>query len=236
MDPVGAPDQTKTTTMTEPSIDQRVYKGTSSGLSYRIGFTLIELLATITIIGLITAATAPLLFETMKGNRLTGAGESIASRISMAHQMATARNREVELRFYSYVDEGEIGNEENFRATLIAAPALDPTAGPGSMILSDLAHLKSGIVIAGTSSMSPIFSDSSRDFESDPETKINGSSGKYKSIRFFPDGSCDLTSVTNESYITLADANSISGGDVPPNFYCIRIDKYTSRTTIYRPN
>jgi uncharacterized protein (TIGR02596 family) len=201
-------------------------------------FTLIELLAVIAVIGLITATTVPMLFSTMKANRLSAAGEELVNRISLAQQMAVSRNHEIELRFYHYVDPEDPTSKDHYRATLIAQPAPDPNA-PGvveTIVLSDMSYLRNGIVIANDQTLSPILTETTRSDYADADDRIRDVEANYKTIRFFPDGSCDVILVTNQAYLTVVEERDFdAAGGVPKNFFAVQIDHYTSRATTYRP-
>ena len=202
------------------------------------GFSLVEMLAVIGVIGLIAATTAPMLFSTMKANRISAAGEEIVNRISLAQQMAVSRNHEIELRFYHYVDPDDPTSLDHYRATLIAQPAPDPDA-PGNVetiILSDMSRLRNGIVVANNAVLSPVFAEAGQTDTPDKEGRISGATASYRTIRFFPDGSCDMPIVTNQAYITVAEERDLaSAGGIPRNFFAIQVDHYTSRSTTYRP-
>lgn len=199
------------------------------------GFSLIEMITVIAVIGLIVAVTAPTLFSTLKANRLTAAGEELINRISLAQQMAVSRNHDVELRFYLYSDPEAISSAPHFRATMLFKPVVGTTTADPER-LSDVAYLRSGVVIGNNSTLSPILAGSQA-FEPDTEDIIQSTTAQYKSILFRSDGTCNLsTFVPNQSYITLVDERDLeSGGAVPQNFFAIQIDPYTSRCTTYRP-
>ena len=207
--------------------------------SWRNAFSLVEMLAVIAVIGLIAATTAPTLFSTMKANRISAAGEDIVNRISLAQQMAVSRNHEIELRFYRFADPENPTSLDHYRATLIAQPAPDPDA-PGTVetiVLSDMNYLRNGIVVANEALLSPIFAEAGRADTTDADKRITGAAAKYKTIRFFPDGTSDLPLVTNMSYLTVVEERDLAGatGGVPKNFFAVQIDHYTSRSTTYRP-
>ena len=225
----------------------RSYHGRASfriGCPTRLGtlrsraFTLIELLAVIAVIGLITATTVPMLFSTMKANRLSAAGEELVNRISLAQQMAVSRNHEIELRFYHYPDPEDPASKDHYRATLIAQPAPDPDA-PGSVetiVLSDMSYLRNGIVIANDETLSPILKEATRNDYPDADNRIRGGTAHYKTIRFFPDGSCDVILVTNQAYLTVVEERDFAAaGGIPKNFFAVQVDHYTSRAITYRP-
>lgn len=193
------------------------------------------MLAVIAVIALIVSATAPTLFSAMKANRLSGAGMELIARISLAQQMAVSRNHEVELRFYNFSEADDPGSEPHYRSMLIVKPAT--AAGGSPEILSDMSFMRDGIVIGATKELCPILEDSDRKSENDSEERIPSATATYKSIRFRPDGTCDIGLVPNEAYFTVVEQNDIRGSstDIPKNFFAVQIDPYTSRCVTYRP-
>lgn len=218
-------------------VDSRAGRPSSSPKGGR-GFSLIEMITVIAVIGLIVAMTAPMLFSTLKANRLTAAGEELINRISLAQQMAVSRNHEVEMRFYSYSDPEDPGSAPHYRATLIVKPVVDPAGTETKpVVLGEVSRLRNGIVVGDSEKLSPILADPARSSQTDTDQIIQGATASYKSIRFRPDGTCDLTSVPADSYLTVVeerDMQSATGG-IPKNFFAIQIDPYTSRCTTYRP-
>lgn len=206
------------------------------------GFSLVEMLVVLSVIALVTAATAPTFFSMMKANRLSAAGEDIVNRISLAQQMAVSRNQEVDLRFYAYEDPETPGSSALYRSMLVVAPTADPNAppavagqAPAAKILSEISFIKNGIVVADTATLSPIFSEQSRVSNPDNEQIIKSGTANYKTLKFFPDGSCDVGSVQNQAYFTVVEERDIKGQDIPKNFFAIQIDRYTSRVITHRP-
>lgn len=200
------------------------------------GFSLVEMLVVVSVIGLIAAATAPMLFATMKANRLSAAGEEISNRIALAQQFAVSRNHEVELRFYHYSDPEDPKTRDHYRATLIVEPAADPNA-PGAVqttVLSEMSYLRNGIVVAHSSVLSPTLEDVND--QGDSEGRIRAASASYRSIRFSPDGTCDVKLRPEDAYLTIVEERDLAAqGEVPKNFFAVQIDHYTSRITTFRP-
>ncbi|GAB4167651.1 MAG: hypothetical protein Fur0032_05740 [Terrimicrobiaceae bacterium] len=72
----------------------------------------------------------------------------------------------------------------------------------------------------------------------DPPIPGVGHSYEYRRFRFRPDGSADLSLLTNlpSYHMTLLEERVEStGGDVPPNFSTVQIEPVTGATVIYRP-
>jgi uncharacterized protein (TIGR02596 family) len=207
------------------------------GQSPSAGFTLIELLAVIVVMGIIMAISVPLLFSSMSANRLSGAGESLVSQIALARQYAVSRNAEVELRFYRYARADEPNSTLAYRAALLVKPSVAGAAVTAAEPLGPIFYFGSDTVLGETNDLSPILQDPQRNEGTDTEDLIAsaGSTATYKSIRFYPDGSSDLTKVHNKSYLTVVSEQAMLAGGVPKNFFAIQIDPYTGRCSSYRP-
>lgn len=202
------------------------------------GFTLVELLAVIIIIGLIAGLAAPMLFGTMKANRLTGAGEELVNRISLAQQMAVSRNHEIEVRFYRFTDPETPESGDNYRASVIASPDTTTSAGGVSTIISEVAYFKNGVVVPNNSTFAPLFTQPGQADSPDDENVISNAEAVYRAIRFRPDGTSSIVGIpTNQAYLTLVDELDLQAGDsqVPKNFFAIQIDPYTGRCVSHRP-
>lgn len=212
-----------------------------------LGFTLVEMLVVVMVVGLVVAAVAPMVFNTLSSTRLTSAGETLAAQISLAKQLATTHNEPVEIRFYSYADPESPGSKDLVRA--MAIMRVTPTAalvGVGAIaleLITPVFYLPSGIVVGESAAMSPILYGSLLSPQQDKEHVIRRSAeARYKAFRFSADGSPNLQAIMNgyspsRSYITLIEerAGSSGVGDIPKNFYTLQIDPATGKTASYRP-
>jgi uncharacterized protein (TIGR02596 family) len=200
----------------------------------RSGFTLIEMLVVVAVIVLITAAVAPMVFSTLVATRLTSAGQTITSAISLAREHAVSGGQEVELRFYQYAIPEEPGSEDAYRAIVMVLPAKDPTEA-GTQ-LGEILRCPSGIIIGDSQALSPLLNSNELRSMPDKESFIRSATARYKAFRFRPNGTTDLTEDANKCYFTLAEERLVDKGrKVPPNFFAIQIDPLSSRTEIYRP-
>jgi uncharacterized protein (TIGR02596 family) len=210
-------------------------------------FTLVEMLAVVAIAGLIIAAVAPMLFSTLFATKLTSAGDSVLSQISLARQLAVSRNRVLELRLYSFADPGAAGEELEVKAVVVVEPPNSiAAAGAGgggnnnATALTEVYYLPSGISIARTANLSPLFVKGTP--QQDREQFIRKArNAQYVAIVFYPDGSTSIPQTVPDAtnaYITLADSRLINnaGASVPDNFYAIQIDPLTGRPRAYRPD
>ncbi len=198
-------------------------------------FTLVEMLVVVAVIGLITAAVAPMVFGTLVATKLNSAGQTMSSAISLAHGLAVAESHEVEVRFYSYVDNDEPGSKEAYRAIVMVNPALNAT--DDGLQLGEIIRLPSGIIIGESTALSPLLTSSNLPTMPDKEKFIKASTARYKAFRFRADGTTSVASVdANQCYFTLGEERLIAdGGRIPPNFYAIQIDPLSGRAASYRP-
>lgn len=229
------------------------------------GFTLVEMLTVVGIITLLVALTAPTLVDVIRSTRLSSAGDSLITRISLAQQSAVSLSSEVELRFYKYIDSN---SERPDRKAFYAYQVVhDPGNQKPPRALSEPYYLESGIVIADDQELSPLC----RDDNLTPQTEVGTSEGtderflftpnadarpnevEYTALRFYPDGSCRSLSGGDEeeeegvpgpaAYVVPALQQSFltlvesrfADSSNPTNFYCIQIDPYTGKTRVYRP-
>jgi uncharacterized protein (TIGR02596 family) len=202
-------------------------------------FTLVEMLAVVAVVALILAAVAPMVFSTLLATKLTTAGDALMGQVSLARQIAVSRNREIEMRIYSYVDPEMVGSEPVVKAVvLVETPDLVNTAATVGVAVAETYYLPSGIAIARDPNLSPILSQGGS-AKNDQERFIRkAQNATYRSVRFLPDGSTSINLPANRSYFTIGDDRLLganSGGKVPDNFYAIQIDPVTGRARAYRP-
>jgi uncharacterized protein (TIGR02596 family) len=207
------------------------------------GFTLVEMLAVVGVVALLLSAVAPMVFSTLFATKLTTAGDAILGQISLARQLAVSRNKEIEMRIYSYSDPEAAGTETSVKAVVLVevpdvAAAVGAAGPPQAQPVSETYYLPSGIAIGKHTSLSPLLTQAGN-AETDRERFIRKApNANYRSISFLPDGSTNIGLPTNKSYITLGDERLVgadSAGKVPDNFFAIQIDPLTGRARSYRP-
>jgi len=220
-------------------------------------FTLVELLTVVGIIALLIALATPTLVDVIRSTRLSSAGDSLLNRLSLAQQEAIARSKEVEVRFYSYVDPSSDRPSEYI---FYAYQVVETPSGQDPRAISEPYYFDSGIVLANDEDLSPLLLTSaeqqiaplSQKYVFEPASGGSGKDVKYAALRYYPDGSCrllkgDNTSNTaaatalaftvpplDESFFTLVESQNL-GINPPPNYYCIQVDAYTGKARIYRP-
>jgi uncharacterized protein (TIGR02596 family) len=204
------------------------------------GFTLVEMLVVVAVMALILSAVAPMVFDTLVATKLTSAGDSVNSQLSLARQIASSRNMDVEVRFYRYNDPDQPSTEPEFRAVVVVDPP-DVLVAPGAqavstgLALAETYYLPSGIVIADKGALSPMLRSGSSLPDAERFVRKAGNA-VYIPVVFYANGSTSLTVPANQAYLTLAEAKKVEEGSaVPKNFYTLQLDPVTGRSKVFRP-
>ena len=206
-------------------------------------FTLIEMLVVVSIIALIVAAMAPMVFSAVASSRLSTAGQSVAATISYARQKAISSNQEVEVRFFAYDDPDRPGTDVLYTAVGLFANtdrSAKVSTGAAAMYaqqIGSLLYLPSGIAFGANTTLSPFLAGAQAQLFPDRQNSISKANAQYKKFSIYPDGTTDLRLGTQECYVTLVEERYAIGGagELPRNFFAIQFDRMTGRATTYRP-
>lgn len=206
-------------------------------------FTLIEMLLVVTIIAILLAFAGPSIFGALRGNRMTGAGESLLGAMSEAQQTAFSQGYPVEVRFYQYADPstGVLGFR-GYQFFKVNSP--DGANTEEVTKIGEAVRLPDGVYISATASMSPTLVGGTFT-DSEGNAGITGAS--YSAMRFLPDGTCKSVASASagiaalqyqtlpNSYFTIVEDTNADVAVLPDNFYIIQTDPFTGKSRSYRP-
>jgi len=199
--------------------------------------SLLELLVVMAIIGLLAVLVVPSAGVLTRGTSVTQAADNVEATLRLARQYAKARNRQIECRFYKYVNPEMPGSPPSaFLGIQIFLIDEGGVAEP----LGKLQRLPKGILLDSSQTLSPLLSDARLAMSwtaaiPQPSLPRIGTSYGCQAFRFRPNGSTNLPPDTNW-FFTL---NGISDGDnlsePPANYATIQIDPISGSLTTYRP-
>ena len=209
----------------------------------RNAFSLFELLIVISILAVLMAFGA----NSLKGVFLaSGVSDGIGivdSQLKLANQIASVKNREVEIRFFQ-VPSVTTG-ESTFRAIQIVVRnaivdpnedgyttpgtnSFDPEADP----VDRIRYFPEGIIILDDPTRSPLVSDPSRTEGAGTVIIGEDTEAAYSYIRMKPDGSTDLD-LDKSWYLTLALGSEASRNELK-NFATLEMDPGNGKTVWMR--
>ena len=201
-----------------PSLDKR-------------GFTLIELLVVIGILGLLVAVSMPAMNAMLDSNNLTRAGQSIADQIGLARQIASARNRAVDIRFV------KLAKLKNPNARGYDAIQLWSTNSAGNPTpMNKLTPMPDGIVIAEDSTeLSRALDTSAAIAGTIPANNGIASNAEFVALQIRPSGLVTPTLTMDKLYVTVMRTKDANGTELPNNYITIQINPNTGTPLIFRP-
>ncbi len=161
-----------------------------------------------------------------EGNTIYGCTTNPSVIDLLARQEAVSKNREVEVRFYSFPVNGAAG----WRAAQVFR--VEQASGAASLVPVDrVVPLPNGIVISSSAALSPLLS---------ADASIQGTvvlpgygSATYAGFRYRPDGSTGSVVTSANNFLTFQEANDPAS---PPKNYCtLQINPVTGKVSSYRP-
>ncbi len=189
-------------------------------------FTLVELLVVVAILCVLMALSLPALNSALAGSNLTRGSQFMEDAFLLARQEAVSKNREVEVRFYSFPVNGAAG----WRAAQVFR--VEQASGAASLVPVDrVVPLPNDIVISSSAALSPLLS---------ADASIQGTvvlpgygSATYAGFRYRPDGSTGSVVTSANNFLTFQEANDPAS---PPKNYCtLQINPVTGKVSSYRP-
>jgi len=198
-------------------------------------FTLVEMLAVLAIIATLMVFVAPAVLSSFQSARLTQATQMVLDQLSVARQLATSRNRVVEVRFYRLINPDAGLSDPTLSALQSFELADDGTATP----LGKVSWLPGGVICDSGATLSPLFAQDRLKSWTPPDPKIAlprvETAYDAWAIRLRPDGTTDLPTGSSW-FLTLHAGNR---GDkqsaLPADFSLVQIDPWTGQSLLYRP-
>lgn len=198
-------------------------------------FTLVEMLTVIALIAILLALTMPAFKQISGGLEMSTTSQNLIAQLTQARQTAIARNRDVELRIYSY--EGSLGNEKHYQAyqSFLAKDDSSSAWEP----LGTIQKLPVQIVFDSGSTLSPLIGDQTAKPGSASGVKISGAGLDYDyvTVTFRPDGSAlpDAAGARGV-FLTIKEARLPDPGTaLPDNYAIVQIFPSTGLIRSYRP-
>jgi len=231
-------------------------------MKLRRAFTLVELLAVMAVIAIVIAFAVPAATQIMKGSQITTGSQELQDQIGYARQIALARNRTIEVRFYRFSDP-ETPGEDVTQPKLgkwRAFQAFEQIEN-GAMLPIGPMHRLPRMVILDGDKYSTLLNEEMRGKPKEaatdntaPELPVEvglrkvGRNYEYMSFRFLPDGSTDLppraartqtandTGIADTWHVTLLNLTE-EGRDVSTiNYFVLQIDPISGSIKAFRPD
>ena len=196
-------------------------------------FTLVELLVVMALIAILASLAIPSMTNITRGSNVTIGGETVAGALSNARQLATSKNRNVELRLIKMIDPKGGSSGQEIRAVQIVE-----VTEAGLKPAGRLRSLPQGVIVSSVPAMTSL-ADNTLKKSGDISIPGVGTSYEYFAFRFRPDGSLDLKSIlpsASSYFLTLYEDKFTPSGNAPPaNFVTIKLEPATGGFSVYRP-
>lgn len=197
-------------------------------------FTLVELLSTIAVMATLMAITGPAMTSLMDSSNLSNGGQMLADQFGLARQIASAKNRPIEVRII------EMSGSPSSAPNAFQLWMEDPATG-NTVPISKLAAMPPNTVVGlDQTEVSPALErlpHTELVAGSDEANAMPGASAYY-SLQIAPGGTVSPAvpvSEMNEFYLTVVTANSATSTSLPSNYVTVQVNPTTGTPLLYRP-
>ena len=190
------------------------------------GFTLLELLVVLAIIGMLLGIVVPAVGSLLEGSNLTRGGQLVADQINTARQIASARNRTVEVRLVKLTNVSAQGYSGLQLWSIDANGATSPIsrlyALPQQVVISeDASQLSRALGKAAKGKM--------------PKFPVETADADYAAFQIRSSGVVTPRIDMGSFYFAVVRAASATDTTLPKNYVTIQVNPNTGTTLIYRP-
>lgn len=196
--------------------------------SRREAFSLVELLVVLAIIGLLAAASIPMISSLLESSNLTRGGQIVADQFNLARQTSVARNAAVEVRFFKLQDAAAPMGYNAVQLWLTGTSGAEAFGRiqrlPQGTVISENASVSAALDLMGSGTM--------------PSGNGISAGAEYVFFQVRPSGVLSppvpLAQMQN-AFLTVV--GSRFGGDttLPDNYVTIQINPLTATPLVYRP-
>jgi uncharacterized protein (TIGR02596 family) len=199
---------------------QRIHR--LRGFRSRRAFSLVELLAVIGLMLLMLSLAVRPIASLMESSRITDAGQLVVDQISLARQIASARNCPVEVRLI------RMGSSSSACYDAIQLWSVQST--PSAM--ARLVPLPQNIAIVDNPAISGFFALS-------PVTSTmnvpSNASARYVAFQVAPSGLVTPKSAMSSLFFTVLASRYASASTLPSNYVIVQINPNTGSPSAFRP-
>jgi uncharacterized protein (TIGR02596 family) len=193
-------------------------------------FSLFELLIVMAIISFLLVMVVPATSSLVQSTNIARGGQLVESQLQLARQIASSKNRSIEVRFIktSELTDGGFGAIQLWQldspkagATNVLSPVTRIETLPTGICISENATLASRFLALAPSGTMP---------------SGNALSGKaFASLRIHPSGLVSPAMDMNRLYLSVVPARDGNAAALPKNFVTIQLNPLTGTPLIYRP-
>ena len=189
----------------------------------RGAFTLIELLLVIAIMLLMMALIVPALNGIADSMKITTASQTLIDSLRLARQNAITKNSAVEYRIFNVPSKD--GGAKAYRAV----QSLTVDEAGVAKALDAVQYLPQSVVLSGMTTYSSLLAPSL-------PAGTDSAGREYKSFRFRPDGSTDLSPVPPQKWFaTIVPERAADSATLPANFITIQVNPTNGNVVFFRP-